>query len=122
LQASAPPRLAAASNASPHLPCCLDDAAEFLFALAQGPLREHALELGRPPCREHLEHGPGARVLDGLDLTDEQLTELFAVDPDSWLSECILTEEYFGQFGDAVPAAMYAQLEVLREHLEAAKA
>jgi GTP-dependent phosphoenolpyruvate carboxykinase len=44
------------------------------------------------------------------------------VDPDRWLSECILTEEYFGQFASAVPAAMYAQLEVLREHLEAAKA
>ena len=28
---------------------------------------------------------PGALYLDGLDLTDEQLAELFAVDPDSWL-------------------------------------
>jgi phosphoenolpyruvate carboxykinase (GTP) len=65
---------------------------------------------------------PGALFLDGLDLTDEQLAELFAVDPDSWLSECILTEEYFGQFAAAVPAAMYAQLEVLREKLEDAKA
>ena len=63
---------------------------------------------------------PGALFLDGLDLTEDQLTELFAVDPASWLSECILTEEYFGQFADAVPAAMYAQLEVLRERLEAA--
>ena len=26
--------------------------------------------------------------LDGLDLTEEQLTELFAVDPDRWLAEC----------------------------------
>ena len=65
---------------------------------------------------------PGALYLDGLDLTEEQVTELFNVDPDSWLSECILTEEYFGQFGGAVPAEMYAQLEVLRENLEAAKA
>ena len=65
---------------------------------------------------------PGALFLDGLDLSEEQLTELFSVDPDRWLSECILTEEYFGQFGDAVPAAMYAQLEVLRENLEDAKA
>jgi len=56
-----------------------------------------------------------------LDVTEEEMAELFAVDPDSWLSECILTEEYFSQFGDAVPAEMYAQLEVLRERLEAAK-
>ncbi len=64
----------------------------------------------------------GALFLDGLDLTGEQLTELFAVDPRSWLSECDLTEEYFAQFGDAVPAEMYAQLEVLRENLGRAQA
>ena len=66
--------------------------------------------------------GPGALFLDGLDLTEEQLAELFAVDPDSWLSECILTEEYFGQFGDSVPQALRDELAVLRERLEAAKA
>ena len=65
---------------------------------------------------------PGALFLDGLDLSDEQYAELFKVDPDSWLSECILTEEYFGMFGQAVPAELYAQLEVLRENLENAKA
>ena len=65
---------------------------------------------------------PGALFLDGLDLSDEQYAELFKVDPDSWLSECILTEEYFGMFGQAVPAELYAQLEVLRENLEDAKA
>ena len=31
---------------------------------------------------------PGALYLEGLDVTDEQMAELFAVDPDSWLSEC----------------------------------
>ncbi len=66
--------------------------------------------------------GVGELFLDGLDLTDEQLAELFAVDPQSWLSECDLTEEYFSQFGDAVPAEMYAQLEVLRENLRKAQA
>ncbi len=65
---------------------------------------------------------PGALYLEGLDVTDEQMTELFEVDPESWLAECDLTEEYFAKFGDAVPAEMYAQLEVLREHLTAAKA
>ena len=51
-----------------------------------------------------------------------QLAELFEVDPDAWLSECVLTEEYFAQFGGAVPAELYAQLQILREGLEAAKA
>ncbi|MGB7981893.1 MAG: phosphoenolpyruvate carboxykinase (GTP) [Candidatus Nanopelagicales bacterium] len=69
-----------------------------------------------------IEPAPGALFLDGLDVTDEQMTELFALDPESWLEECDLTEEYFAKFGDAVPAELYAQLEVLREHLMAARA
>ncbi len=43
--------------------------------------------------------------LDGLEITDGELEQLFHVDPASWLAECELTEEYFGQFGDRVPAA-----------------
>jgi phosphoenolpyruvate carboxykinase (GTP) len=39
----------------------------------------------------------GDLYVEGLDLTDEQLTELFAVDPETWLAECDLTEEYFAQ-------------------------
>ena len=57
--------------------------------------------------------------LDGLDLTEEQLDELFAVDPDTWLAECDLTEEYFAKFGDKVPQALYDELATLRERLQA---
>ncbi len=41
---------------------------------------------------------------------------------DSWLAECDLTEEYFAQFGDAVPAELHAQLDALRARLQAARA
>ncbi len=64
----------------------------------------------------------GDLYLEGLDLTDEQVTELFAVDPDSWLAEADLTEEYFTKFGDRVPAKLREELAALRERLEAAKA
>jgi phosphoenolpyruvate carboxykinase (GTP) len=63
----------------------------------------------------------GDLYVDGLDLSEEQLDELFAVDPDSWLAECDLTEEYFAKFGDRVPQALYDELGVLREKLQAAK-
>jgi phosphoenolpyruvate carboxykinase (GTP) len=67
---------------------------------------------------------PVAGELDvsGLDLTEAQLDELFAVNPDAWLAEAALTEEYFAQFGDRLPEALSAQLTALRERLEAAKA
>ena len=62
---------------------------------------------------------PGAFAVHGI--SDEQLADLFAVDPDSWLAECDLTEEYFEQFGDKVPQALRDELAALRARLEAAK-
>ena len=59
--------------------------------------------------------------VEGLNVSDEQLEELFAVDPESWLAECDLTAEYFGLFGDKLPAAMSEELDALRGRLEAAK-
>ena len=56
--------------------------------------------------------------LDGLEISDETLAHLFDVDRDSWLAECDLTEEYFAQFGDRVPAALKAELASLRYHLQ----
>ena len=60
----------------------------------------------------------GSLDLDGLDLPQETLDELFEVDPTTWLAECDLTEEYFEQFGDRVPAALRAELSSLRYHLQ----
>ena len=68
---------------------------------------------GRQPKREDLN-------LDGLSITDEQLDELFALDPAAWAAEADLTEQYFAQFGDALPAELTAQLNALRERIAAA--
>jgi phosphoenolpyruvate carboxykinase (GTP) len=59
----------------------------------------------------------GALVLDGLDLSADKLAELFAIDPVTWLAESDLTEEYFDQFGDRVPAELRGQLAALRGRL-----
>jgi phosphoenolpyruvate carboxykinase (GTP) len=59
----------------------------------------------------------GALETDGLEMSEHQLDALFAVDPESWLAECDLTEEYFEQFGARVPAALHAELASLRYHL-----
>ncbi len=64
---------------------------------------------------------PGALYVDGLDLTDAQLEEMFKVNPEAWLAECDLTAEYFAQFGDRVPKALYDELDALRARLVAAK-
>ena len=62
----------------------------------------------------------GELNLDGITVPDADLEELFSIDPSSWLAEADLTEEFFAQFGDRLPAALSAQLEGLRARLGAA--
>ncbi len=67
--------------------------------------------IGRVPA-------PGALNTVGLDITDAQLAELFAVNADSWLAETDLTQEYYAGFGERVPAELNEQLQGLRDRLK----
>ncbi|MDR1768314.1 MAG: phosphoenolpyruvate carboxykinase (GTP) [Propionibacteriaceae bacterium] len=64
---------------------------------------------------------PGELNVDGLDITEEQMVELFSLDPDAWAAEADLTEEYFKQFGDKLPPEMPAQLAAIRDRIAAAR-
>ena len=66
--------------------------------------------IGRLPVLAELD-------LEGVDISDEDLQELFRVDRGSWNAEADMTAEYFEQFGDRVPEAMHEQLTALRERL-----
>ncbi|WP_033349591.1 phosphoenolpyruvate carboxykinase (GTP) [Leucobacter salsicius] len=61
----------------------------------------------------------GELNLDGIEVPEADLAELFAIDATSWLAEADLTEEFFAQFGDRLPTAMSAQLDGLRGRLSA---
>ncbi|QYH36585.1 phosphoenolpyruvate carboxykinase (GTP) [Salinibacterium sp. M195] len=56
--------------------------------------------------------------IDGLDLSDETMEQLFAIDTDSWLAEAASTEEFFATFDGRVPAAVTRQLEQLKTRLQ----
>ncbi|WP_449407802.1 phosphoenolpyruvate carboxykinase (GTP) [Microbacterium maritypicum] len=58
--------------------------------------------------------------LDGIDVPQEDLEELFSVDPEAWKTEADLTEEFYDTFGDKVPAALRAELSSLRYRLDKA--
>ena len=60
---------------------------------------------------------PGTLNLDGIEVSDADLTALFDVPTEPWLAEAELTEEFFAQFGDHTPAALRAQLDALRDRL-----
>ncbi|PDQ35718.1 MAG: phosphoenolpyruvate carboxykinase (GTP) [Candidatus Lumbricidophila eiseniae] len=60
---------------------------------------------------------PGELTLDGLEIPDAALRELFHIDRGSWLAECDLTETFFTRFGDRVPGALYHELARMRAAL-----
>ncbi|MCI1020349.1 phosphoenolpyruvate carboxykinase (GTP) [Microbacterium sp. C5A9] len=58
--------------------------------------------------------------LDGIEVPEADLEELFAVDTEAWKTEADLTEEFYDTFGDRVPAALRAELASLRYRLDKA--
>jgi len=76
-----------------------------------GKVDAHETPLGYAPL-------PGDLDLEGLDVTAEDLVELFKVEPERWLTECDLTAEYFAKFGDHVPAELREELSALRNRLQ----
>jgi phosphoenolpyruvate carboxykinase (GTP) len=88
---------------------------EWVLRRVEGAADAVESPIGRVPA-------PGALTLDGLDLPAEDVEELFRVDPQAWLEECDLTEEYLQVFGEKVPDEVREELAALRERLHAAGA
>ncbi|MBL8769680.1 MAG: phosphoenolpyruvate carboxykinase (GTP), partial [Planctomycetes bacterium] len=59
----------------------------------------------------------GAIPTQGLDVSPDQMKELLAVDKTEWTTEAKGIAEFFGQFGDRLPAAMKQQLDELNKRL-----
>ncbi|MBK5238112.1 MAG: phosphoenolpyruvate carboxykinase (GTP), partial [Actinomycetales bacterium] len=61
----------------------------------------------------------GSLNVAGLELTDDVMGKLFEVNEKLWLDECDLTETFFDQFGDRLPAELTTELADLRGRLSA---
>ena len=55
--------------------------------------------------------------LEGLDFSLETLKGLLGVDKELWTEECKGIREYYGKFGDKVPAELMAELATLEANL-----
>ncbi|HEX2987552.1 MAG TPA: phosphoenolpyruvate carboxykinase domain-containing protein [Chloroflexota bacterium] len=60
---------------------------------------------------------PSDLELAGLDISQEELTELLRVDKDAWRSEIPDIEQHFAKFGDRMPARLTSQLYDLQTRL-----
>ncbi len=87
---------------------------KWVFERCEGTAKAVETAIGNLPAN-------GALDLDGLEVSREDLAQLLRVDVDGWLSEVPLVREYYAQFGDRMPEALVAELDAMRERLEAAK-
>ncbi|MGI8684561.1 MAG: phosphoenolpyruvate carboxykinase (GTP) [Acidimicrobiales bacterium] len=85
---------------------------EWVFERTAG--RGEAVEtvIGRVPA-------PGQIDISGLNVSDDDMTELLRVDEADWKAEVPSIEEHYAQFGDHLPAALRAQLEALAKRVGA---
>jgi phosphoenolpyruvate carboxykinase (GTP) len=59
--------------------------------------------------------------LDGIDVPEQDLEELFTVDAAAWAQEADSTEAFYDTFGDTLPAALRTELASLRYRLAQAQ-
>jgi phosphoenolpyruvate carboxykinase (GTP) len=64
-------------------------------------------------------HVPTPESLDtsGLDLSDAELEQALAVDPEEWKAEIPQIEEWFEKFGETLPTQLRVELDGLKARL-----
>ena len=67
-------------------------------------------EIGYVPNKEDLE-------LEGLDITDDALTELLSIDKEAWKEDLANQREFFAQFGDRLPKEIKDSMDELEKRL-----
>ncbi len=67
-------------------------------------------EIGFVPNKEDLQ-------LDGLDISDDVLTELLSIDKEVWKEEVANQREFFAQFGDKLPKEIVENMDALEKKL-----
>jgi len=86
---------------------------QWVFERCEGTSKAIETPIGNLPA-------DGALDVEGLDLGADDLRELLRIDVEGWLHELPMIREYYGKFGDRLPKPLLAELDTMRERLEAA--
>jgi phosphoenolpyruvate carboxykinase (GTP) len=86
---------------------------EWVFRRCDDAVEARETPIGRVPTA-------GALNTDGLDMPEDDLERILAVDPDEWKAEIPDIREFFDGFGDRLPPAIAAQLDALEARLNGA--
>jgi phosphoenolpyruvate carboxykinase (GTP) len=83
---------------------------EWVFRRCDDAVEARDTPIGRVPTTGSLNTG-------GLDMPEDELEQILAVDPEQWQSEIPPIREFFDTFGDRLPRELAAQLDALEERL-----
>jgi phosphoenolpyruvate carboxykinase (GTP) len=86
---------------------------EWIFRRCDDEAEARDTPIGRVPT-------PDSLNTEGLDIPDDQLEEILAVDVEQWKAEIPPIREFFDEFGDRLPSEISAQLDALEERLNKA--
>ncbi len=87
---------------------------KWIFERCAGTAKAVETPIGNLPA-------PGTLDVAGLDIPEEDMEQLLRVDLEGWLAELPLIAEYYETFGEHMPGELVAQLDAMRERLNAAK-
>jgi phosphoenolpyruvate carboxykinase (GTP) len=83
---------------------------EWVFRRCEGTAEAEETPIGNVPA-------PGALNVEGLDISDEAMTELVSVDPAEWKVELPAIHQHFARFGKHLPDELHEQLADLERRL-----
>jgi phosphoenolpyruvate carboxykinase (GTP) len=83
---------------------------EWVFRRCDDAVEARDTPIGRVPTT-------GSLNTEGLDMPEDELEQILAVDPEQWQSEIPPIREFFDTFGDRLPRELAAQLDALEERL-----
>jgi phosphoenolpyruvate carboxykinase (GTP) len=84
----------------------------WIFRRCEGTADAHETAIGLlPPL------GDGGIGTSGLEISDEAMAELVAVDVEGWKRQLPLMHEHYAQFSSKLPAALRGELAVLEARL-----
>jgi phosphoenolpyruvate carboxykinase (GTP) len=84
----------------------------WVFGRCTGATEAVDTAIGRLPA-------PGALPTEVLDVSDDAITELLAVDRDAWRAELPLIDEHYALFGERLPNDLRDELDALAKRLSA---
>lgn len=87
---------------------------KWIFQRLDGQAAAVETPVGRVPTRQSLDLG-------GLTLSEADLSTLLDVDAGVWSEEAALIPEFYAQFADRLPAALWSQHDALVDRLETAR-